>query len=70
VDALAPLLQDGDRSVRQAAAAALGQLKDERAVAPVLTAIKNPASGAGLEIAAALGSIGRAEAERGLVRAL
>ena len=69
-EALFPLLQDRDLTVRKAAATALGKIKDDRAVGPLMAALQNPLAGSRLEAALALGNLADLRAAPALAAAL
>jgi HEAT repeat protein len=70
VKALLPLLGDSDHYVREAAAQALGQLGDARAVEPLLASLGDSDTGVRLAVEQALGQLGDARAVEPLLALL
>ncbi|MGD2252616.1 MAG: HEAT repeat domain-containing protein [Anaerolineales bacterium] len=70
VDALVSLLNDQDEAVRQSAAKALGQLRDPRAVGPLMAALGGPVERFIDAVATALGEIGDPRAVPALQKSL
>jgi len=58
VEGLIKALVHNDEAVRRAAAEALGDIKDFRAVVPLVAALRGGASSVGMAVAEALGKIG------------
>lgn len=67
---LAAALKDSEFSVREAAAEALGQLKDTRAVEPLIAALKDDDWGVAAAAAEALGKLSDPRAVQALIAAL